>query len=216
MYKLTARQRVLAYIKKQRTATSKQISQVLKMSAANVRHHLSILAADGRIVMMGEAHNKGRGRPVKIYGLSEKSLGDNLPTLSSALLRRWEEAFGIPKRQSPMNLLAEELAHQIGRPNPNDPVTKRLSDLLDKLNKMHYQAHWEAGAEGPRILFAHCPYAEIIDKHPELCQMDGFLLGEELGAKAQQIAKIASKSGGITHCIFLIGLWNEKKSKPMP
>jgi predicted ArsR family transcriptional regulator len=154
--------------------------------------------------MVSEVHNQGRGRPVKIYGLSEKSLGDNLPTLASALLKRWEKTFRNLKQQSPMNLLAIELALQIGRTNPNDSVTKKLVDLLEKLNKMHYQARWEAGAEGPRILFAHCPYAAIIDKHPELCQMDGFFLGEELGAKAQQLAKIEPKLGGITHCTFLI------------
>jgi hypothetical protein len=72
------------------------------------------------------------------------------------------------------------------------------------LNEIHYQSRWEAGAEGPRILFAHCPYAAIIDKHPELCQMDGFLLGEEIGVDARQLAKIDQKPGGITHCIFLI------------
>jgi predicted ArsR family transcriptional regulator len=204
MSKTTARQRVLTYISKQRYASAMETGHALKISAASVRHHLSILVADGRIVLIGVSRNKGRGRPVKVYKLSEKSLGDNLSLLSSALLKNWLEAMPTSKRQSFMRTMAEDLANQIGRPNTNDPITRRLATLLEKLNEMHYQSRWEAGAEGPRILFAHCPYATIIEKHPELCQMDGYLLGEEMDAKARQLAKIDPKPGGITHCIFLI------------
>ena len=204
MLRITARQRVLAYLKKQRSASAIQIGRGLIMSAANVRHHLSILVADGRIIMISETRKKGRGRPVKIYGLSEKSHGDNLSLLSSALIKSWQKAFPISNRQSSLHSLAVELADQIGRTNPNDLISKRLTVLLEKLNEMHYQSRWEAGAEGPHILFAHCPYAAIIDKHPELCQMDGFLLGEEIGTEARQLAKIDQKPDGITHCIFLI------------
>ena len=199
---LTARQRVLVYLRKQRNASSVQIGRALKISAASIRHHLSILITDGRVVLIGETRNKRRGRPVKIYRLSEKLLGDNLSLLSSILLNSRNKNLSNSKKQSSLKSIAVELADQIGRPNHNDPITRRLTNLLEKLNEMHYQSRWEAGAEGPRILFAHCPYAAIIDKHPELCQMDGFLLGEEIGADAHQLAKIDQKPGGITHCIF--------------
>ena len=204
MNRITARQRVLAYLRKQPSASAIQIGRALKISAASIRHHLSILIADGRVVLMGETRNKGRGRPVKIYRLSEKLLGDNLSLLSSALLKGRLKCLTASKQQASLNSLAVELADQIGRTNMSDPIIRRLTNLLEKLNEMHYQSRWEAGAEGPRILFAHCPYAAIIDKHPELCQMDGFLLGEEIGADARQLAKIDQKPGGISHCIFLI------------
>jgi len=204
MIRPTVRQKVLNFLKKQGSASAVQIALALKMSAASVRHHLSILIADGRIVLIGITRNKGRGRPIKVYGLSEKSLGDNLSLLSSALLNHRSGTLPTSKRLPFLHSLAADIADQIGRPNTKDPMTKRLIHLLENLNEKHYQSRWEAGAEGPRILFAHCPYAAIIDKHPELCQMDGFLLGEEMGAKARQLAKIDRKPGGITHCIFLI------------
>ena len=204
MNKLTARQKVLAYLRKQPNASSGQIGRALKISAASIRHHLSILITDGRVVLIGETRKKGRGRPVKIYRLSEKLLGDNLSLLSSILLNSRNKNLSNSKQQFSLKSIAVELANEIGRTNHNDPITRRLTNLLEKLNEMHYQSRWEAGAEGPRILFAHCPYAAIIDKHPELCQMDGFLLGEEIGADARQLAKIDQKPGGISHCIFLI------------
>jgi DeoR family transcriptional regulator, suf operon transcriptional repressor len=204
MNKLTARQRVLAYLIKQPGASAIQIGRALKISAASIRHHLSILITDGRVVTIGETRNKGRGRPVKIYKLSEKLLGDNLSLLSSALLKSRLKKIPSSKQRPILNSVAVELADQIGRTNLNDPIARRLTNLLEKLNEMHYQSRWEAGAEGPRMLFGHCPYAAIIDKHPELCQMDRYLLGEEIGTDARQLAKIEQKPGGITHCIFLI------------
>jgi predicted ArsR family transcriptional regulator len=204
MNKLTARQRVLAYLIKQPGASAIQIGRALKISAASIRHHLSILITDGRVVTIGETRNKGRGRPVKIYKLSEKLLGDNLSLLSSALLKSRLKKIPSSKQRPILNSVAVELADQIGRTNPNDPIARRLTNLLEKLNEMHYQSRWEAGAEGPRILFGHCPYAAIIDKHPELCQIDRYLLGDEIGTDARQLAKIDQKPGGITHCIFLI------------
>ena len=204
MRNLTVRQRILAFLKRKGNAPAAEIGRALKISTVSIRHHLSILVADGRVVLIGENRNKGRGRPMKIYRLSEKLLGDNLSLVASALLKNRLKNLTASKQQASLNSLAVELADQIGRLNPNDQITRRLTNLIEKLNEMHYQSRWEAGAEGPRILFAHCPYAAIIDKHPELCQMDGFLLGEEIGADARQLAKIDQKPGGISHCIFLI------------
>src|SRR5688572_5347916 len=45
----TARQKVLAYFDKTRTASTREISRALKMSAATVRYHLRVLASDGRL-----------------------------------------------------------------------------------------------------------------------------------------------------------------------
>ena len=81
---------------------------------------------------------------------------------------------------------------------------RRLASTVERLNAMHYQARWEAGAEGPRIVLGHCPYAAIIEKHPELCQMDLALLSELLGGKLQQTAKLESGAGGLPFCTFML------------
>ncbi len=73
--------------------------------------------------------------------------------------------------------------------------SKRLIEPVEKLSALHYEAGWEAGAEGPRILLGHCPYAGIIAWHPELCRMD---------AEAVQISKIDPAATGATHCVFAL------------
>ena len=57
------------------------------------------------------------------------------------------------------------------------------------------------------MLFAHCPYAGIIDKHPELCMMDSALLEELTAQSVEQTAKM--KKGGNSLCVFRLGIRRE-------
>jgi len=189
----TARKKVLAYFEKTRTASTREIARALKMSAATVRYHVRVLVADGRLEMAAVRGQEGRGRPEKIYSLPHRALGDNLAALSDALLTE------SGSRVS-MEVLAESL---LGETCPiNQPLAKRLSFTVEKLNQMNYHAHWEAGPEGPRILFGHCPYVSILEKHPELCRMDQAMLKKITGQHASQIFR-AGKEGS-TVCVFVM------------
>jgi DeoR family transcriptional regulator, suf operon transcriptional repressor len=189
----TARHKVLTYLNKTRIASVRDISRALKMSAANVRHHLRVLTSDGRLEMNSVKAREGRGRPEKMYSIPRAALGDNLSALSEALLT---EA-GTSVR---MEALAKRLT---GESNfKSQPVAKRLILVVEKLNQMNYHARWEAGPQGPRILFGHCPYAAIIVKHPELCRMDEAMLTELMGQSAEQLTKIGREGSGV--CVFAL------------
>ena len=190
----TARQKVLTYLHKSRTASAREIARSLKMSAATVRHHLRVLTADGRLELSSVRGRDGRGRPEKIYSLPRAALGTNLAALSEALLR--EAGSGIR-----MEALAE---HLVGNDNfAGQPLAKRLNLTVEKMNGMNYHARWEAGSEGPRILFAHCPYAAILEKHPELCQMDEAMLNDLMGQPARQISRTGKEGSSV--CVFVMG-----------
>lgn len=191
---ITARQKILAYFGKTRTASAREISRALKMSAATVRHHLRVLTADGRLEIKAVRGQSARGRPEKLYSLPQTTLGDNLAALSDALLSE------SGSRVS-MEALAERLVGKTS--SANQPLAKRLNLAVEKLNQMKYHAHWEAGPEGPRILFSHCPYASILEKHPELCQMDQAMLQKLTGQPARQIFRTGKEQS--TVCVFVMG-----------
>ena len=91
-----------------------------------------------------------RGRPEKTYRLSDKLLGENFDLLADMILATWLQTLPAPKRASAVQALAEGMTGQIGRIEANLGPAKRLVQLTEKLNGLHYQARWEAGAEGPR------------------------------------------------------------------
>jgi len=190
----TARQKVLSYFEKSRTASGREIARALKMSAATVRHHLRVLVSDGRLEIASSRGRDGRGRPEKIYTLPKSALGDNLSALSDALLTEAGSAVS-------MEALARRLAGGVGF--ADEPLAKRLNQAVEKFNEMNYHAHWEAGSEGPRVLFGHCPYAAIVEKHPELCKMDVTLLKEWMAQPARQIFRMGKEGSSV--CVFVIG-----------
>jgi predicted ArsR family transcriptional regulator len=190
----TARQKVLTYFEKSGTASAREIARALKMSAATVRHHLRILYADGRLEMATVRGRDGRGRPEKIYALPRAALGDNLSVLSDALLAEAGAAVSM-----------EALAgHLIGQSNFSfQTLAKRLKLTVEKFNQMNYHSHWEAGSEGPRMIFGHCPYAAIIEKHPELCKMDATILKQLMGQPTRQLFKMGEEGSSV--CVFVMG-----------
>lgn len=191
MTEITARHKVFAHLRKSRAVSAREIARALKMTAPNVRHHLSVLVSDGRVAVNESRPRGGRGRPEKLYALSEAARGDNLASLAKALLV-----------EAGPSVQMDEVADHILDPNQfvNLAASKRLALIVDKLNEMHYQAHWEAGAEGPRVIFGRCPYVKIIDAHPELCRMDAEMLKGALGNHVEQVAKIEKMHGA---CIFV-------------
>jgi predicted ArsR family transcriptional regulator len=192
----TARQKVVAYLRKNRLASAQEIARALRVTPADVRHHLGILAADGRVTAVSQ-QGKGRGRPVKLYALSGALAGDNLPGLLDAVLAEWLDGLPSSKQEQALGSLAKRL----GNPLKGElvPLMRRLALTVGKLNQLHYQARWEAGAEGPRIILGQCPYAAVIGKHPELCQMDASLLEDMLEVPVEQRVKLGPM------CVFLVG-----------
>jgi len=194
MTKVTTRQTILDYLKRNHTVTARELARILQMTTANARHHLNILSADGRVKEV-QQRKPGRGRPEKVYRLSGTLVGDNLSMLADALLHL-SEAGQIVN----MELVGRQLAGDVDLSGQS--LIQRLNNIVEHLNDMHYQAHWEAGAKGPRIILGQCPYMTLIDKHPILCQMDAKLLHKLSNENLSQVQKQAQGSG---RCIFILG-----------
>lgn len=191
---VTARQKVLSYLTKNRSASAREIARGLQMSPATVRHHLRVMTTDGRLEMSFLRGREGRGRPEKVFSLPRSALGDNLSVLGDAILT---EAGSSVRMEALARRLAGE-AHFA-----NQPLAKRLNLTVNQFNEMNYHARWEAGQQGPRLIFGHCPYAKIIERHPELCRMDEELIHQLMGDNAMQIFKIGKD--GSAMCVFALG-----------
>jgi predicted ArsR family transcriptional regulator len=83
------------------------------------------------------------------------------------------------------------------------PINKRLTTCMAHLSELQYRAQWEASPSGPRIKLGNCPYRKIIDKHPELCRMDKYLIEEMTGINISQVAKLEHDERGLMYCSFI-------------
>ena len=199
--KPTTRTRILEHFRKQQTASVRELSLVMGMTGANVRHHLAVLESNGLIEVIGQ-RKEGRGRPLHVYGLSRQVLGDGLDNLAGALFEVWLGGAAEREREAGLKSVAERLA---GGTDVHAPLNRRLVRAVERLNELHYQARWEASAAGARIILGHCPYAAIIASHPECCRVDALLLRATLGGPVEQTAKLQLSDKGVPFCAFVMG-----------
>lgn len=194
------RQQILEYLERHQRATANELSRALKVTAANIRHHLTILKEDGWIEISGTRAPQGRGRPTQVYNLSPERQTDHLLGLTCALLDQ------IPPegRAAVFSSIARNLT-STAPPLPAEyHLTRHLIRAIHSLNEMHYRAKWEAHVTAPRIRLGHCPYAAILKEHPEICELDAILLEYLLHRPVRQIARRGNSPTGRPFCLFEI------------
>jgi len=204
---MQSRQQILDYISRNRVVTVIEISHALHMTENNAKHHLKILQEQGIIEATGKLPVKGRGRPAKLYALSNLSQSHNLDRLSRVLFAKVKQLSTPEEQLEILNDLAKMLIQQLEETqNPllkkKSHLTQRLYQAMIYLNQLKFQARWEAHSDGAHIIFDHCPYLAILSEHPELCQIDQLMLHNLLDINIEQAAKLAPDIRGVTHCIF--------------
>ena len=198
----TARQKILSYIREQQIATVDELSRVFHVTPANIRHHLSILVGQGSLKVVGQKANPGKGRPAQIFSAAQQSDQNNLIQMTDTLLTTLLGASPPGEPNAVLQDIARHLVNKniVDKHNP----TRRMYSSIRALNRMSYQAHWEAHIDNPRIMFGHCPYLSLIGDHPEICKLDAFLLQEFLDSPVHQAARLAVDAKGLPECVFLV------------
>ena len=205
----TSRQRLLEYIQTHPVVSAAELSQALKMTQANARHHINILLSQGLLEVAGERAQPSRGRPSQLYRISQQAFGNNLDHLAHAALVELRSQAGEENYLASIKHIANHLAGSQSRSKSDDQnqaLAKNLSQRLVQataiLNQLNYSARWEAHRDGPRILLGRCPYQSVITNHPELCQMDTHLLSRLCGVPVELIARLIKDPRGATYCLF--------------
>lgn len=199
---ITTRKQIIAMLTAQKSLTAGEIARALHVTTANIRHHLSILTQEGVIEVIGHKKLHGKGRPQGVFSLSRQIQSHNLVGLAHALL----EELTRDKQPERLDEIFSRVAFRLAQPPmpPNISLSKRLFIAIQRLNEMHYQAHWEAHTQAPRIYLDHCPYASLLSKHPELCQIDILLLSELINSPVTQLLKLEKDEHGMPYCLFAI------------
>lgn len=179
------------------------------MTRANAHHHLEILVNQEMIQIVGKKQSQNRGRPAVLYGLSRHSQGENMDRLADALLTEFNQSPITEGRERPLRKIAVlmvEMAkvdsHQPIQSEEGIHITKRLRDAIQLIDSWHYHARWEAHSDSPYIILGNCPYLSILPSHPELCEIDRYLIETLVGSPAEQLAKRTPDERGIPFCQF--------------
>ena len=196
------RQRIMNYLETNHKATSVELSHVFDMTTANIRHHLAVLMEQGKVEVVGQTRSGNRGRPTLLYMPTKQAQTLSLDFLAEVLLEEIQSTRTTRQRENKLKRLAERLAAGVNIESNSIPI--RLVAAMQRLNELQYQSHWEAHSEAPLVIFGRCPYASLLDNHPELCKIDTYLLEKLLGKPIEQIARYDRNPYGSQQCKFKI------------
>lgn len=198
---VSTREKILTFLERRGAASAIELSQALKLTPANIRHHLRILQKEGTILPLCVGQTSGRGRPAYLFVLRDQQKAHNLERLCRALLQHLRSTASPNEQEAYFRSIAQELVSDKAT-SPAMTVTQRLILTTHILNEMSYKASWEAHREAPTIKFSHCPYASIVDSFPELCQIDQYVLETLMHFPIETLTTREILPGGETLCRF--------------
>lgn len=206
---VSTREKILAFLERRGAVSAIELSQALKLTPANIRHHLRILQREGVVMPLCVGQTSKRGRPACLFALRDQQKAHNLERLCSALLQLLRSVASPNEQEACLRSIAQEIVADKAT-SPTMTVTQRLILTTHILNEMSYRASWEAQREAPTIKFFHCPYASIVDYFPELCQIDRYLLETLMHLPIETLTTREISPSGDTLCHFRL-----RQSKPL-
>ena len=200
MPKITTRNLIFDTLQRYPNSTSEDISRKLGITSATVRHHLLLLAEEGRIHVSGVVSARGAGRPFQRYGVNPPTTVPLLAGLLGVILS------GHPTPESAIREVTKFLAQSIKqRAMPEKNLTMRLIHFVDQLSLLGYKARWEVRSPAPILIFENCPYAQVKDREPILCTADLELARQLLDQPVEQLSRFEEDEIGRRICRFRVG-----------
>lgn len=156
-----------------------QIADRTGLHANTVRGHLDVLLATG-VVTRERADAHGRGRPRWLYR-SAAPAASPFHFLAEALTAQ------LARTQDPG--LADSAAERWAHALPHLPTAKTpdeaVAEAADALNRLGFAA--EPNAVGDAIAVTQCPYADLVDDNPVICDIHTALLVRLLEQTGQPV-----------------------------
>ena len=159
--------------------TVAEIADRTGLHANTVRGHLDLLMAVGSI-SRAAADAYGRGRPRWLYRAAS-------PT--SSPFQVLAEVLSMQLTQVADLALAEWAADQWGQSLPDLPVAATPDDAVaeatNAMNGLGFIA--VANPQGDTITITNCPYAELVDANPIICDLHAALMARVLTQTGQPV-----------------------------
>ncbi|HHB90471.1 MAG TPA: DeoR family transcriptional regulator [Anaerolineae bacterium] len=181
----------------------KDLRQALGVSDTAIRQQLQYLIADD-LVVATTAPAKGRGRPGRVYQLTENArhlFACECEDLALALYNELLSEFGPEVVHRLLDRVGQKMASQYKPRMRGLALQERVrmyTRLLDERGIMSEMSEQED------VIVLHeynCPYHELAAAHGEICEMEQKMLAEVLGADVELTQKIVD---GHYHCAFVV------------
>lgn len=194
---------VIEYIKRNGSATIKELEDLLGVTTNAVRQHLQALQADGYIER--RQVNAGVGRPHHAYSISPKAHDLFACHCDDLALTLLEEVFVLEGKERAELLLGrvgDRLAKRYASSVRGEALQERVEQLADALYDRGVLTDVNVEDENTIVLHAYnCPYHELAQEHRAICEMDEEVMRKVLGSDVNLSACMMDGHRG---CSFVV------------
>jgi predicted ArsR family transcriptional regulator len=154
-----------------------QVAQAVGIRPNTARGHLEVLMAQGR-VRRTSRQGRGRGRPRWLYS------ADSPPPSPYEVLARTlaQHVTGGPQ---PPEVLAAEWLERIPVLPPATTPDEAVDHAVQALTALGFTA--EVNTVGDAIAMRNCPFADLVDEFPLICDIHGAMLATVLQQADQSV-----------------------------
>jgi predicted ArsR family transcriptional regulator len=193
----TTRERVLQLIISDGPINAAKLADILKLTPAGIRRHISHLEDSGQIEVYTDRPEKGvRGRPSRQYVATTRA-HEELPSAYSGIAA---EALAFLVEKIGEGAVEEFAAHRFAHfeekyaqaITATDPQG-RVEQLAQALNAEGFAASVRpvAGVPMLQLCQGHCPVQDVAAQFPLLCEAEAKLFSKILGTHTQRLVTLA-------------------------
>jgi len=198
------RQRIIDLLRRQGQATVEELAEWVELTQMAVRHHLNVLQAESLIEVSHTKRRHKPGRPVQVYGLTNKArklYPQEYLQLTDLLVQEVANRIGQDGVIDIFNSLAVRLVEEAPIAKTTQSIEERLDDVVGFLREKGYVVEWESVNGQYMVYHMDCPYRQFAQRHQEICLMDAKILEETLNVIPQRISCIACQDDKCTYVI---------------
>ncbi len=165
--------------------TVDELAQALGLTHTAVRAHLAALERDGLVQQRSE--RRGGGKPSSVYDLTEASeylFPKSYAQLLDQLLDVLQGRMTTEEIKTLLREIGRRMAAEWKLPPGNLRV--RLEAAVEVLNELGGLMERETEGETLCIRGYRCPFAAVVQEHPEVCDLAETLLSELMGVPVQE------------------------------
>ena len=181
----------------------KDLRQALGVSDTAIRQQLQYLIADGLIVAT-KAPSSGRGRPGKVYALTDNVRHLFACECEDLALALYEELLveqGPEVVQRLLDRVGQRMAEQYRYQMRGLELQERVRTFASLLDDRGIMSDIRVEEEAIILHEYNCPYHELAAAHQEICQMERKMLSDVLGADVELVDSIVD---GHHRCSFVV------------
>lgn len=174
------RKQILDHINRHGPSTVENLAQATGVVPVTVRAHLGVLEKDGLIV--GTKVRSGRaGRPRIFYGLTPRARDVFPKGYDQLALRLLQAIDGADARSAVFQQAGVEWASRLRNDLDGLNMDDRVELAVRALDRTGCEAEWQPDGGHLLVRMHNCPYSNVAERYPEICEMERSFLEDLIG-----------------------------------